>query len=82
MDALKTKELSFVNFEGFVGNDLYATALMENLIATIYNDDVLTRPEKVYLYKIASDLGISRKEVKKMLEPYKYKKRQIKVPKA
>ena len=82
MDALKTKELSFVNFEGFVGNDLYATALMENLIATIYNDDVLTRPEKVYLYKIASDLGISRKEVKKMLEPYKYKKRQVKVPKA
>ena len=72
-ETLKTKELDFVNLTGFVDNDVYATALLENLIAVVYNDDILSRPEKVYLFKIAGDIGISRKEVKKMLDIYKEK---------
>lgn len=72
MDTLKTKELDFVNLSGFVDNDMYSTALLENLIATIYNDDVLTHAEKVYIFKIAGDIGISRKDVKKMLKVYYY----------
>ena len=71
LDTLKTKELDFVNLVGFEDNDIRATALLENLIAVAFTDDELSRSEKVYLYKVASDLGVSRKEVRKMLEIYK-----------
>ena len=50
---------------------LYATALLESLIAVLKVDNIVRPAEKIYLFKIAHDLGFDKETIKEMLEESK-----------
>lgn len=67
LSLLQTKTLTDVEFGQYKDNLLFATSLLENLIEIIYIDGIVAPSERIYLYKIASDLGMSRDMVEDLL---------------
>ncbi|MDL2303758.1 TerB family tellurite resistance protein [Bacteroides sp. OttesenSCG-928-D19] len=67
LSQLHTKELVDIDFTVLKKNTLYSTALIENLIAVVNIDNIVKPAEKIYLFKIAHDLGFNREDVKDML---------------
>ena len=60
-----------IDFNRLRGNILYATALLESLIAVVKADNIVRPAEKIYLFKIAHDLGFDKDTIKEMLDESK-----------
>ena len=71
MSLLQTRTLTDVEFGQYKDNLLFATSLIENLIEIIYIDGIVAPSERIYLYKIASDLGMPRDMVEDLLNASK-----------
>lgn len=68
---LRKKELTDMEFKQYKDNPMFVTSLIENLIAVIYLDGIVAPSEKIYLYKIAADLGMSRDMIADLLNASK-----------
>ena len=68
---LNDEKLVDIDFNRLRGNILYATALLESLIAVVKVDNIVRPAEKIYLFKIAHDLGFDKDTIKEMLEESK-----------
>ncbi len=68
LEQLHNKKIVDLDFDKFKSDDAYATALMENLIAVVRVDNIVKPEEKVYLYKVAYDLGISKEDIDCMIK--------------
>lgn len=71
LEQLNDEKLVDIDFNRLRGNILYATALLESLIAVVKVDNIVRPAEKIYLFKIAHDLGFDKDTVKEMLEESK-----------
>jgi uncharacterized membrane protein len=70
LDQLHTKELVDIDYTKLKDNLLYSTVLIESLIAIVKIDSIIKPSEKIYLFKIANDLGFSREDIKEMIIQY------------
>ena len=71
LKLLRKKELTDIEFKQYKDNPMFVTSLIENLIAVIYLDGIVAPSEKIYLYKIAADLGMSRDMIADLLNAFK-----------
>ena len=71
LEQLNDEKLQDIDFNRLRGNILYATALLESLIAVVKVDNIVRPAEKIYLFKIAHDLGFDKDTIKEMLEESK-----------
>ena len=71
LEQLNDEKLVDIDFNRLRGNILYATALLESLIAVVKVDNIVRPTEKIYLFKIAHDLGFDKETIKEMLEESK-----------
>ena len=71
LEQLNDEKLVDIDFNHLRGNILYATALLESLIAVVKVDNIVRPAEKIYLFKIAHDLGFDKDTIKEMLEESK-----------
>ena len=74
MDLLKQlhdEKLQDIDFNRLRGNVLYATSLLESLIAVVKVDNIVRPTENTYLFKIAHDLGFDKETIKEMLDESK-----------
>lgn len=71
LEQLNDEKLVDIDFNRLRGNILYATALLESLIAVVKVDNIVRPTEKIYLFKIAHDLGFDKDTIKEMLEESK-----------
>lgn len=71
LEQLNDEKLVDIDFNRLRGNILYATALLESLIAVVKVDNIVRPAEKIYLFKIAHDLGFDKETIKEMLEESK-----------
>ena len=71
LEQLNDEKLVDIDFNRLRGNILYATALLESLIAVVKADNIVRPAEKIYLFKIAHDLGFDKDTIKEMLEESK-----------
>ena len=71
LEQLNDEKLVDIDFNRLRGNILYATALLESLIAVVKVDNIVRPAEKIYLFKIAHDLGFDKDTIKEMLEESK-----------
>lgn len=71
LEQLNDEKLVDIDFKRLRGNILYATALLESLIAVVKVDNIVRPAEKIYLFKIAHDLGFDKETIKEMLEESK-----------
>lgn len=71
LEQLNEEKLVDIDFNRLRGNILYATALLESLIAVVKVDNIVRPTEKIYLFKIAHDLGFDKDTIKEMLEESK-----------
>lgn len=68
---LHTRELTDMEFKPYKDNVMFVTSLLENLVEIIYLDGIVAPSERIYLYKIASDLGVPRNMVEDLLKSSK-----------
>lgn len=71
LEQLNDEKLVDIDFNRLRGNILYATALLESLIAVVKVDNIVRPAEKIYLFKIAHDLGFDKDTIKEMLDESK-----------
>ena len=71
LEQLNDEKLVDIDFNRLRGNILYATALLESLIAVVKVDNIVRPSEKIYLFKIAHDLGFDKDTIKEMLDESK-----------
>lgn len=71
LEQLNDEKLVDIDFNRLRGNILYATALLESLIAVVKVDNIVRPAEKIYLFKIAHDLGFDKDTIKVMLDESK-----------
>lgn len=71
LEQLNDEKLVDIDFNRLRGNILYATSLLESLIAVVKVDNIVRPTEKIYLFKIAHDLGFDKDTIKEMLEESK-----------
>ena len=71
LEQLNDEKLVDIDFKRLRGNILYATALLESLIAVVKVDNIVRPAEKIYLFKIAHDLGFDKDTIKEMLDESK-----------
>ena len=71
VNQLHNEKLQDIDFNRLRGNILYATALLESLIAVVKVDNIVRPAEKIYLFKIAHDLGFDKDTIKEMLDESK-----------
>ena len=71
LEQLNDEKLVDIDFNRLRGNILYATALLESLIDVVKVDNIVRPTEKIYLFKIAHDLGFDKDTIKEMLEESK-----------
>ena len=71
LEQLNDEKLVDIDFNRLRGNILYATSLLESLIAVVKVDNIVRPAEKIYLFKIAHDLGFDKDTIKEMLEESK-----------
>ena len=71
VNQLHNEKLQDIDFNRLRGNVLYATSLLESLIAVVKVDNIVRPTEKIYLFKIAHDLGFDKDTIKEMLEESK-----------
>jgi hypothetical protein len=71
LEQLNDEKLVDIDFNRLRGNILYATALLESLIAVVKVDNIVRPTEKIYLFKIAHDLGFDKDTIKEMLDESK-----------
>ena len=71
LEQLNDEKLVDIDFNRLRGNILYATALLESLIAVVKVDNIVRPAEKIYLFKIAHDLGFDKETIKEMLDESK-----------
>ena len=71
LEQLNDEKLVDIDFNRLRGNVLYATSLLESLIAVVKVDNIVRPAEKIYLFKIAHDLGFDKDTIKEMLEESK-----------
>ena len=71
LEQLNDEKLVDIDFNHLRGNILYATALLESLIAVVKVDNIVRPAEKIYLFKIAHDLGFDKDTIKEMLDESK-----------
>jgi len=71
LEQLNDEKLVDIDFNRLRGNVLYATSLLESLIAVVKVDNIVRPTEKIYLFKIAHDLGFDKDTIKEMLEESK-----------
>lgn len=71
LEQLNDEKLVDIDFNRLRGNILYATALLESLIAVVKVDNIVRPAEKIYLFKIAHDLGFDKDTIKEMLNESK-----------
>lgn len=71
LEQLNDEKLQDIDFNRLRGNVLYATSLLESLIAVVKVDNIVRPAEKIYLFKIAHDLGFDKDTIKEMLEESK-----------
>ena len=71
LEQLNDEKLQDIDFNRLRGNILYATALLESLIAVVKVDNIVRPAEKIYLFKIAHDLGFDKETIKEMLDESK-----------
>lgn len=71
VNQLHNEKLQDIDFNRLRGNVLYATSLLESLIAVVKVDNIVRPAEKIYLFKIAHDLGFDKDTIKEMLEESK-----------
>ena len=71
LEQLNDEKLVDIDFNRLRGNILYATALLESLIAVVKADNIVRPAEKIYLFKITHDLGFDKDTIKEMLEESK-----------
>lgn len=66
-DKMQEKTLDDINFSSYEINNVYATALIENVLQMINVDDAMKPSEEIYLKKISKDLGISDEDLEEMI---------------
>ena len=71
LEQLNDEKLVDIDFNRLRGNILYATSLLESLIAVVKVDNIVRPAEKIYLFKIAHDLGFDKDTIKEMLDESK-----------
>ena len=71
VNQLHNEKLQDIDFNRLRGNVLYATSLLESLIAVVKVDNIVRPAEKIYLFKIAHDLGFDKDTIKEMLDESK-----------
>ena len=71
LEQLNDEKLVDIDFNRLRGNILYATSLLESLIAVVKVDNIVRPTEKIYLFKIAHDLGFDKDTIKEMLDESK-----------
>ena len=71
VNQLHDEKLQDIDFNRLRGNVIYATSLLESLIAVVKVDNIVRPAEKIYLFKIAHDLGFDKDTIKEMLEESK-----------
>lgn len=71
VNQLHDEKLQDIDFNRLRGNVIYATSLLESLIAVVKVDNIVRPTEKIYLFKIAHDLGFDKETIKEMLEESK-----------
>ena len=64
---LHEKELTDIDFSQLSLSEVEAISLIENVLAVIQIDGIMKTAEKVYLFKIAKDLGISKEDLDDMI---------------
>ena len=68
---LHDEKLQDIDFNRLRGNAIYATSLLESLISVVKVDNIVRPTEKIYLFKIAHDLGFDKEAIKEMLDESK-----------
>ena len=68
---LHDEKLVDIDFNRLRENVIYATSLLESLIAVVKIDNIVRPTEKIYLFKIAHDLGFDKEMIKEMLDESK-----------
>lgn len=71
VNQLHDEKLQDIDFNRLRGNVIYATSLLESLIAVVKVDNIVRPAEKIYLFKIAHDLGFDKDTIKEMLDESK-----------
>jgi hypothetical protein len=66
LSELHKKEIVDINFSAFCFSEIQSLSLLESLVSVVNLDD-LADAEKIYLFKIAKDLGISKETVAEMV---------------
>ena len=56
-----------IDFSAVKTNEIYALALLESVVAVINLDGIMKPSEKIYLFKIAKDLGIDREKLDEII---------------
>lgn len=60
LNKMHEKELTDIDFKGIKTNEAYSISMLESLVSVINLDGAMNPSEKIYLYKIAKDLGIEK----------------------
>lgn len=68
---LHDEKLQDIDFNRLRRNAIYATSLLESLISVVKVDNIVRPTEKIYLFKIAHDLGFDKEAIKEMLDENK-----------
>lgn len=68
---LHDEKLQDIDFNSLRGNAIYATSLLESLINVVKVDNIVRPTEKIYLFKIAHDLGFDKEAIKELLDENK-----------
>ncbi len=66
LSELHKKEIVDINFSSFCFSEIQSLSLLESLVSVV-NLDNIADAEKIYLFKIAKDLGISKETVAEMV---------------
>ncbi len=68
---LHDEKLQDIDFNSLRENAIYATSLLESLINVVKVDNIVRPTEKIYLFKIAHDLGFDKEAIKELLDENK-----------
>lgn len=74
LNQLHAKDLVDINFNILKEHIAYSTMLLESLICIVKVDNIVKPAEKIYLFKIAHDLGFDKEMIKEMLENSDHKR--------
>ncbi|MDY3538369.1 hypothetical protein PG275_10205 [Riemerella anatipestifer] len=68
MKNLHAKEIIDLDLSQIKNNDLYCLSLIESLISIVKIDNIIKPSERIYLYKLAKELGFDKNDIKEMLD--------------